>query len=114
MTDDELRFLFGRLRESDSALTPDFSDTLARAARRPGARYRWRAAGTIGLLAAGIAFAVWLGVRSQSPGAPSIMAWRAPTDVFLRPLPGSVLEPMPALGASVLDSIIQLPRPRGD
>lgn len=58
----------------------------------------------------------WL-VRRRSfapPGpAPSIATWRAPTDILLR-IPGSeLLGEMPALGASVLDTLIPPPSKTG-
>jgi hypothetical protein len=59
--------------------------------------------------------AIWLGrTRSFSPDvAPTITTWRAPTDVLLR-IPGSeLLGAMPALGTSVLDTMIPTPSKKG-
>ncbi|MDP9203283.1 MAG: hypothetical protein M3P26_15320 [Gemmatimonadota bacterium] len=117
MDESELRLRFARLREADQEHTPSFAQIYGRAR----ARRSWRATPRVRPLVIGAAAAVAIGavwiarVRSFSPSeiAPAIATWRAPTDVFLR-TPGSELfGAMPALGASVLDTIIPVPSKRG-
>jgi hypothetical protein len=60
--------------------------------------------------------AVWLARSrsfSQSEPTSTIATWRAPTDVFLPTLGGELFGAMPALGASVLDTMIPPPLKRG-
>ena len=113
MDEDELRRRFEQLREADQEHAPSFAQTYGRAR----ARRSWRAPLRVRTLVVGVAAtvaiaAVWFArSRSFSPSelTPTIVTWRAPTDVFL-PTPGrGLLGVMPALGASVLDSMIPLP-----
>ena len=117
MDESELRRRFAQLREADQERAPSFAQTYGRA----HARRSWR--GTlrlrplvIGAAAAVAIAAVWLApARSFSPSAvtPAIATWRAPTDVFLKTPGSELLGAMPALGASVLDTMIPTPSKRG-
>jgi hypothetical protein len=115
MTDEsELRRSFAQLREADRERGPSFAQTFARAR----ARQSWRATLRVRPLAIGGAAAVmiaavWLAYsRSFSPSAvtPTIVTWRAPSDVLLRTPASELLGAMPALGASVLDTMIPKPK----
>jgi hypothetical protein len=73
----------------------------------------------IGAAAAVVIAAVLLAkgrpVSSHTETTPiaAIAAWRAPTDVLLLTPGNELLGEMPALGASVLDKMIQTPTNRG-
>lgn len=117
MDKSELRRRFAQLREADRERAPSFAQTYgrARARRKWGATLRMRPL-VIGAAAAAAIAAVWLTrARSFPPSAvtPTIVTWRAPTDVFLRTPGSELLGAMPALGASVLDTIIPIPSNRG-
>ena len=117
MDEDELRRRFEQLREADQEHAPSFAQTYgrARSRRSRGATLRVRTL-VIGAAASVAIAAVWLArTRSSSPSepTPTIATWRAPTDVFLPTSGGEVLRAMPALGASVLDTMIPLPLKRG-
>jgi len=113
----ELRRRFAQLREADRERAPSFARIYGGASTRRS----WRATLRIrplliGATAAVAIAAVWLArERLVSPFAvePSIAAWRAPTDVLLRTPGSELLGAMPALGASVLDTIIPKPLKRG-
>jgi hypothetical protein len=117
MDENELRRRFAHLRQADSERAPSFAQTYS----RTRARARWRETLRmppllIGAAAVAIA-AVWLThSRSFAPSVvtPAIATWRAPTDVFLRTPGHELLGAMPALGASVLDTLmIPTPSKRG-
>ena len=117
MDDSELRRRFAQLREADRERTPGFG----RIYGRSRARRSWAATLRVRTLVIGAAAAVgitavWLARSRPFPPSeltPTIATWRAPTDVFL-PTPGrDLLGTMPALGASVLDTMIPLPSKRG-
>ena len=111
MDERELRSRFAQLREADQESAPSFAQTYghARARRSRGATLRVRPL-VIGAAAIGLAYA-----RSLSPSAatPEIATWRAPTDVLLRTPGSELLGEMPALGTSVLDTMIPKPSNRG-
>ena len=117
MDESELRRRFAQLREADRERAPSFAQTYGRAR----ARRSWRATPRVRPLVIGAAAAVaiaagWLAhQRSFSPSAvtPAIATWRAPTDVLLRTPGSELLGAMPALGASVLDTIIPTLSQRG-
>jgi hypothetical protein len=117
MDESELRRRFTQLREADRERAPSFAQTYGRAR----ARRSWRATLRVRPLVIGAAAAVaiatvWLAhARSFSPSAvtPTIATWRAPTDVLLRTPGSELLGAMPALGASVLDTMIPTPSKRG-
>jgi len=117
MDESELRRRFAQLCEADRERAPSFAQTYGRAR----ARRSWRATLrvrplVIGAAAAVAIAAVWLAhARSFSPSAvtPTIATWRAPTDVLLRTPGSELLGAMPALGASVLDTMIPTPSKRG-
>ena len=116
MDDGALRRRFAHLREADRQRAPSFAQALSHLR----ARRRWRATLRIRPLmigaAAAVVAAVWLASeRSFSPPAvtPAIATWRAPTDVFLRTPGHELLGAMPALGASVLDTLIPAPSKKG-
>jgi hypothetical protein len=117
MDERELRSRFAQLREADQESAPSFAQTHghARARRSRGATLRVGplvigAAAVIAMAAIGLAYA-----RSLSPSAatPEIATWRAPTDVLLRTPGSELLGEMPALGTSVLDTMIPKPSNRG-
>jgi hypothetical protein len=117
MDDSELRRRFAQLREADGERAPSFAQTYGRAR----ARRSWRAALRMRPLAIGAAAAVaiaavWLAHErsfSSSAVTPTIATWRAPTDVLLRTPGSELLGAMPALGTSVLDTMIHTPSNRG-
>jgi hypothetical protein len=116
MDESELRRRFARLRESDQKGVPSFAQTYSRTRARQHARGSLRARTlVVGAAAAVLLAAVWLArTRSVSsePASP-ISTWSAPTDVLLR-IPGSeLLGAMPALGTSVLDTMIPTPSKKG-
>jgi len=114
MDENELRRSFAQLREADREYGPSFAQTYGRVR----ARRSWRATLRVRPLAIGAAAAVmiaavWLAYsRSFSPSAvtPTIVTWRAPSDVLLQTPASELLGTMPALGASVLDTMIPKPR----
>ncbi len=117
MDETEFRSRFAQLRDADTKSAPSFAQTYgrARAHRSLSATLRVRplvigAAAAIGIAAVWLAYSQSL---SQSTVAPAIATWRAPTDVLLRTPGSDVLGSMPALGASVLDSMIPSPLNRG-
>ena len=117
MDESELRNRFTQLRDADRERAPSFAQSLSRARvrRRLGATRRLRPL-VIGVAAAAVAGGVWLAqARSFSPPAvaPAIATWRAPTDVFLRTPGNELLGALPALGASVLDTLIPAPSKKG-
>ena len=117
MDESELRHRFAQLREADRERAPSFAQSLTRARvrRSLGATRRLRPL-VIGAAAAAVTGAVWLAqARSFSPPAvtPAIATWRAPTDVFLRTPGNELLGALPALGASVLDTLIPAPSKKG-
>jgi hypothetical protein len=117
MDESELRRRFARLREAEQASAPSFAQTYGRARARRGWRAPVHAWPLVIGVAATVAIAlVWrVSARSFSPSAvtPTIATWRAPTDVFLRTPGSDLLSAIPALGASVLDTLIPTPTKRG-
>ena len=119
MDENEIRRRFDEMRETDRVSGPSFAQTHAQA--RVRARRNGRASLRLRPLVMGAAAAVLVAVvvlargRSLSPSAPAptITTWTAPTDVFLRTPGSELLAEMPALGASVLDSMIPKPSHRG-
>jgi hypothetical protein len=113
MDESELRRRFAQLRDADGQRGPSFAQTYARAR----ARLSWRATLPVRPLAIGAAAAVlvaaaWLAhSRSFSPSevTSAIVTWRAPSDVLLQTPASQLLGAMPALGASVLDTMIPKP-----
>jgi cell division protein FtsN len=117
MDDSEIRQRFAQLREADQESAPSFAQTYGRARARRSLRATRRVrplviatAAAVVITAIGLAYA-----RSLSPSAatPEIATWRAPTDVLLRTPGSELLGEMPALGASVLDTMIPKPSNRG-
>ena len=117
MDESELRRRFARLREADEGSAPRFAQIYerARAGRSLRATRRVRslvigAAAAVAIAAVALTYA-----RSLSPsaGMPEITTWRAPTDVLLRTPGSELLGEMPALGASVLDTMIPKPSNTG-
>ena len=110
MDENELRSRFAQLREADRGRVPTFAQIYGRAR----ARHSLRATGRVRPLVIGAAAAVVIVAlslayaRSFSPSAatPTIANWRAPTDVLLQTPGSALLGEMPALGASVLDTMI--------
>jgi hypothetical protein len=120
MEDKEFRERFAHLRHADRESAPGFTQIYGRARARRSSRANPRVRPlVIGAAAAVVIAAVWLAnARSFSPqGATpaiaAIAAWRAPTDILLRTPGNELLGEMPALGASVLDKMIQTPTNRG-
>ena len=111
----EFRRRFAQLREADRERAPSFAQTYGCARRSWRATLR-RQPLLVGVAAAAViaAFLIMHG-RSFSPPAatPPIATWRAPTDVLLRTPGSELLGAMPALGASVLDTMIPTPSKRG-
>ena len=130
--DEDLRRRFRALRDADRAGAPPF-DALVRGALASGAlasdvpasgarvRRRWALAGAVGVATAVVLYAGITVRRARqadrwAAAGAEIARWRAPTDSLLG-VPGrALLTDLPALGTSVLDTIIPLPRPtpRGD
>jgi hypothetical protein len=117
MDESELRRRFAELREADRERAPSFAQTYARSRARRSWRATLRVRPLVIAAAAAVAIvAVWIAhARSFSPSAvtPTIVTWRAPTDVFLRTPGSELLGAMPALGASVLDTMVPNPFKRG-
>ena len=117
MDESGFRSRFAQLREADRERAPSFAQTYGRAR----ARRSWRAALRVRPLVIGAAAAVAIAAagltysRSFSPPvhSPAIATWRAPTDALLRTPGSELLGSMPALGASVLDTMILSPSNRG-
>jgi hypothetical protein len=115
--DREIRQRFAQLREADQESAPSFAQTYGRAR----ARRSMRAISRVQPLVIGAAAAVTIAAvalsyarsSSSSAGTPEITTWRAPTDVLLRTPGSELLGEMPALGASVLDTMIPKPSNRG-
>lgn len=115
MDESDLRRRFAQLREADRERAPSFAQTHGRARRSRRATRRVRPL-MIAAVAAVVIVAVWMeNARSFSPSAvtPAIATWRAPTDILLRTPGSDLLGVMPALGASVLDTMIPIPSKRG-
>ncbi len=117
MDESDLRRRFAQLREADRERAPSFAQTYgrARARRTWSAMLRVRPL-VIGAAAAVAIAAVWLSDSrslATSAATPTIATWRAPTDVLLRTPGSELLAAMPALGASVLDTMIPTPSNRG-
>jgi hypothetical protein len=117
MDDREIRQRFAQLRDADQESAPSFAQTYGRARARRSFRATRRmkplvfaTAAAVVIAAIGLAYA-----RSLPPSAatPEIATWRAPTDVLLRTPGSELLGEMPALGASVLDTMIPKPSKRG-
>ena len=112
MDESELRRRFARMRDADRESAPSFAQTYAGARARPSGRAMLRLRPlVIGAAAAVVVAAVWLArAGSFSPAEvtphPTILTWRAPTDVLLRTPGSELLGAMPALSASVLDTMI--------
>jgi hypothetical protein len=117
MDESELRRRFEQLRAADREGAPTFSQTYARARARRMRRRALRVQPLVIGAAAVVMIAVaWLAhVRSFSPSAvtPTIGNWQAPTDVLLRTPGSELLGAMPALGASILDTMIPKPSKKG-
>jgi hypothetical protein len=117
MDENELRRRFAQLREADRERAPSFAQTYGRGhARRSRRATRHVRPLMIAAAAAVVIVAVWMeNARSFSPSAvtPAIATWRAPTDILLRTPGSDLLGVMPALGASVLDTMIPIPSKRG-
>ena len=117
MDESELRRRFVQLREADRERAPSFARTYGRLRARRSWHTRLRLQPLVHGVAAAAAFAV-VGIahaRSFSPAAvtPTISTWRAPTDVLLRTPGSDLLGEMPALGTSVLDTMIPTPSKTG-
>ncbi|HVT41223.1 MAG TPA: hypothetical protein VHE78_19460 [Gemmatimonadaceae bacterium] len=110
MDETELRRRFAQLREADRAGAPSFTQIFERVRARPSWRATLRVRPlAIGAAAAVVVAAVWVARgRSFSPSgsSPTITTWSAPTDALLRTPGSELLGAMPALGASVLDTMI--------
>ena len=110
MDENELRRRFAQLREADRDRAPSFAQTYGHARARDGRRPTLRVRPlVISAAAAVLVAAIWLAhERSLSPAitTPEIANWRAPTDVLLQTPGSELLGAMPALGASVLDTMI--------
>lgn len=117
MDESELRRRFEQLRAADRVRAPSFSETYARARERRERHWALRVQPlAIGAAAAVVIAAAWLAhARSFSPSAvtPTIGTWQAPTDALLRTPGSELLSAMPALGASVLDTMIPKPSKKG-
>ena len=117
MDESELRRRFAQLREADRERAPSFAQSYGRARARRSWSAMLRVRPLVIAATAAVAItAVWLAnARSFSPSAvtPTIATWRAPTDVLLRTPGSELLGAMPALGASVLDTMIPTPSKRG-
>ena len=117
MDEREIRSRFAQLREADQESVPSFAQTYGRVRARRSWRAVWPlrplaigAAAVIATAAISLAYSRSL---SHSVATSSIATWRAPTDVLLRTPGSELLSAMPALGASVLDTMISKPSNRG-
>ena len=117
MDDSEIRQRFAQLREADQESAPSFARTYGRARTRLSLRAIRRvwplvigAATAVAIAAVALSYAR---SSSSSAGTPEITTWRAPTDVLLRTPGSELLGEMPALGASVLDTMIPKPSNTG-
>jgi hypothetical protein len=117
MEESEFRRRFAELRDADRDRVPSFAQTYARARGRHGLRSTLRVRPlVISALTAGAIATVWLAhARSFSPSdvTHTIGNWHAPSDVLLRTPGSDLLNTMPALGASVLDTMIPKPSKKG-
>jgi hypothetical protein len=117
MDDDELRRRFAQGREAERGHAPHFAQVLGRSRVHRRARERIRVRPlAFGAAAVAIVATAWLAVfptASTSPMPPGIADWRAPSDVFLRTPNPELLGAMPALGASVLDTMMPPPYMKG-
>jgi hypothetical protein len=98
--DDELRQSFAELRAREAAEAPSLDAVLARA-RRPG-RGGQRVARAAVAVAAILLLGLWPGSTHHDVAGPSILQWRAPTDVLLRTPGRALLTELPALDRSIL------------
>jgi hypothetical protein len=115
MDENEFRSRFAQLREDDRKRAPSFAQTFrrVRAQRSALTILRMRPL-LIGAAAAVAVAATWVThARQFGPLAAPIATWRAPTDVFLPTSGSEMLTEMPALGASVLDTMIPTPSNTG-
>lgn len=110
MDENEFREDFQRLRDADRKRSPGFAETYTRARARHSVRSKPRLRPVaIAMAAVAVIAAVWMersGSFARSGTAPAIATWRAPTDVLLDTPGSELLGAMPALGASVLDTMI--------
>jgi hypothetical protein len=117
MDEREIRSRFAQLRQADQESAPSFAQTYGRVR----ARRSWRAMRPLRPLAIGAAAVIAMAAislaysrsLSHSAATSSIATWRAPTDVLLQTPGSELLSAMPALGASVLDTMIPKPSNRG-
>lgn len=115
--DNEIRQRFAQLREADQERSPSFAQTFgrvrARRSRRATLRLRPVVLGAAAVIVMAAISLAYSRSRSHSAAASSIATWRAPTDVLLQTPASELLGEMPALGASVLDTMIPKPSNRG-
>jgi hypothetical protein len=115
--DSEIRQRFARLREADQESAPSFAQTYGRARAGRSLRTTRRVRPLVIATAAAVAIAAvalsYARSSSSSAVTPEITSWRAPTDVLLRTPGSELLGEMPALGASVLDTMIPKPSNTG-
>ena len=115
--DSEIRQRFARLREADQKSAPSFAQTYGRARAHRSLRATRRVRPLVIATAAAVVIAAvalsYSRSSSSSAGTPEITTWRAPTDVLLRTPGSELLGEMPALGTSVLDTMIPKPSNRG-
>jgi hypothetical protein len=117
MDDNEIRQRFARLRKADQESAPTFAQTYGRAPARRSLRATRRVRPLVIATTAAVAIAAvalsYARSSSSSAGTSEITTWRAPTDVLLRTPGSELLGEMPALGASVLDTMIPKPSNTG-
>ena len=108
--ENKLREDFERLRDADRKRAPGFAETCTRARAHHSVRSNPRLRPVVMAVAAAVLIAaVWMertGSFARSGASPAIATWRAPTDVLLDTPGRDLLGAMPALGASVLDTMI--------
>jgi hypothetical protein len=122
MDDEALRRRFHALRDVDRARAPAF-DAVVQAPPVRTAPRRARVGWALAAAAAAATIALYAGLAARraataerwAAGA-AIARWQAPTDALLRAGGRELLAAPPALGASVLDTIVPPPRltPRSD
>jgi len=100
----DLAAAFRALRGADEERCPPFDGVLRQArGRSRRSAPSWRPVATVAALLVLAVFAVWTGRRTAGPPAPSLTAWKSPTD-FLLATPGRELLATPAgLRRSLLD-----------
>ena len=117
MDESEFRRRFARLREADQGSAPSFAQIYERTRAGRSLRARRRVRPLVIGAAAAVAIAIialsYARSSSSSAATPEITTWRAPTDVLLRTPGSELLGEMPALGASVLDTMIPKPSNTG-